>query len=382
MSIYSAASGVGKSTAMMLAQAVWGNPRTGMSVLNDTANSMMKKIGDLKNLPIYWDELRTKDQLEKIIDLVFSVTQGKGKSRLNKDITQADAPSFTTLFVIASNYGIADTVYSQTEATQAGGLRVFEIEALPMVSKISDYQARQLLRPLSTNYGVAGARYAAFLMANKPVVTKLLKTVGEDFQQRYQFEPKERFWAMTMTTLLCGAALANAAGLTKFDLDRLRDYLTVALGVQRNELKVQEYATMQATADVVGLLQEMVGALRNKHVIMTETIPYGVLGKPLPNPLVDTDPTRLGEVWMQIGDKDGRIRARCRHFNHWLRERRLNPKQIINGLRSHYHITQSKQTLGSGVIGFDALARIGRGECYDFTPINAPPAPNPGDESR
>ena len=71
MSLYSRTSGVGKTTAMMLGQAVWGHPRTGMSTLNDTTNSMMKKIADLKSLPVYWDELRTKDQLEKVIDIVF-----------------------------------------------------------------------------------------------------------------------------------------------------------------------------------------------------------------------------------------------------------------------------------------------------------------------
>ena len=117
---------------MMLAQAVWGDPRAGMSTLADTTNSMMKKIADLKSLPVYWDELRTKDQLEKVIDIVFQVTQGKGKARLNKDITQAEAPTFTTMFVVASNYGIADTVYSQTESTEAGGLRLFEIEAIAL----------------------------------------------------------------------------------------------------------------------------------------------------------------------------------------------------------------------------------------------------------
>ena len=45
---YSHLSGIGKTTAMMLAQAVWGHPRAGMSTLADTTNSMMKKIGDLK----------------------------------------------------------------------------------------------------------------------------------------------------------------------------------------------------------------------------------------------------------------------------------------------------------------------------------------------
>ena len=150
MSVYSHHSGIGKTTAMMLAQAVWGHPRTGMSTLADTTNSMMKKIGDLKSLPVYWDELRTKDQLEKVIDIVFQVTQGKGKARLNKDITQADAPSFTTMFVVASNYGIcrhglfADRVDGGRRPARCSRSR-----RMPLAVTMSNYDANQLIIPLS-----------------------------------------------------------------------------------------------------------------------------------------------------------------------------------------------------------------------------------------
>ena len=94
--------------------------------------------------------------------------RARRKSRLNKDITQAEAPSFTTMFVVASNYGISDTVYSQTDGTEAGGLRVFEIEAEAAEQlRCTDYDARQLLATYRANYGVAGATYAEFIARNK-----------------------------------------------------------------------------------------------------------------------------------------------------------------------------------------------------------------------
>jgi Domain of unknown function (DUF927) len=371
LSIYSNLSGIGKSTAMMLAQGVWGHPRSGMSTLADTYNSMMKKIADLRSLPIYWDELRTKGQLEKVIDIVFSISQGKAKARLNKDISQADAPIFTTMFVVASNCGIGDTVYSQTESTEAGGLRLFEIDPVPLKSTCSNYQANQFLIKLQTNYGAAGAVYAEWLARNRKIVVTALKTVTDDLDQRNHFQPKERFWMMTMATLLLGATLANHCGLTSFDIDALRNYLDQMLQRQRGQMKLQEYATIAATQDVLALLQEMISDQRGKGLILTETIPYGVIGRPAPNNLIDTDLSRLGDVWMQLGVKDRRIRARVRPFNKWLRERHLNPNQIITALKAHYIVTQSKQTIGSGVTGLDALARFGRSECYDFTPTGA-----------
>lgn len=377
LSVYSQLSGVGKSTAMMLAQAVWGDPRSGMSTLNDTANSMMKKISDLKSLPVYWDELRTKDQLEKVIDIVFQVTQGKGKARLNKDITQAEAPAFTTMFIVASNHGISDTVYSQTESTEAGGLRLFEIEPQALQTTLRSNVANKIILPLQDNFGAAGARYAEWLAQNRKSVMQMLDMAGDQLIKRHDLKPKERFWTMTMTTLLVGAGLANHIGLTSFDMPALGQYLDDMLATQRGEMQQQEYATMQATQDVVGLLQEMISDQRNKGLIVTETIPYAQMGRPVPLNLVDTDLSRLGDVWLQVGDQDGRVRARLRTFKDWLRKRGLNPNQIIRALGTKYKITQTKQTIGRGVAGLDATTRIGQQQCIDLTPLPSAHAPSP-----
>lgn len=383
MSVYSHLSGIGKTTAMMLAQSVWGNPRSGMSTLADTTNSMMKKISDLKSLPVYWDELRTKDQLEKVIDLVFQVTQGKSKSRLTKEIVQADAPTFTTMFIVASNQGIADTVYSQTESTEAGGLRLFEIEAQPLKTTLSSYEANQLLIPLQTNFGVAGATYASLIASQKPAIITALKAVSADLQQRHKLKTKERFWGMTMATLLVGATMANYSGLTNFDLPGLTAYLDAMLTSQRKEMQDQEYATLLASQDVAGLLQEMVSELRGKSVLATETIPYVQAGRPVPLRMVETgiDPTRLGDVWIQLGANDGRIRVRLRPFKDWLRKRGLNVGTIKKLLKDRYIVTQSRQSIGAGVAGFDA-ASIERSACLDLTPLpSASPAPSPGSDA-
>jgi hypothetical protein len=377
VSLYSHLSGIGKSTAMMLAQAVWGHPRAGMSTLDDTTNAMMKKIGDLKNLPVYWDELRTKDQLEKVIDIVFQVTQGKGKARMNRDTSLAEVATFTTMFVVASNHGVGDTVYHQTESTSAGGLRLFEIEAMPLTTTMPDYAARQLIIPLQHNYGVAGATYAKWLALNRNTVLAALDKVAKDLEAKHHFEAQERFWAMTMASLIVGAGLANYVGLTRFDIAGIKAYLDVALGELRSEMKLQNYATMSATQDVVSLMNEIMLDARNKGLIITERIPYGAIGRPVPMTLVDTDMSKVNDPWLWVGQKDGRVRARVRPFNDWLRKRRLNPRQFIEALKGHYHVMQSKQTIGTGVVGLDALSKFGRYECYDFTPLNvSSPSPD------
>ena len=381
MSVFSRDSGIGKSTAMMLGQGVWGDPRTGMSTLADTSNSMMKKIADLKSLPIYWDELRTRDQLQKVIDIVFQVTQGKGKARLTRDVTQQDAPSFTTMFVVASNYGIRDTVYAQTEATEAGGLRVFEIEARPFSRQFDNRQANKLVIQVETNYGAPGAKYAEWLARNKSLAQQVLDKVGADMHARHQFAAKERYWRMTMETILVGATLANHCGLTRFDIPALSAFLDDVLARQRSEMKSQDYSTLATAADVRGVLTEMITSLRSsRSLLVTDVIPTTTMGKPRPVTLVfPMSPDQLGDVWAQVGDKDGRMRVRRRPFNEWLRDHHYNPRQIIDGLKTFYMVLESKTTIGAGVTGFDATAKIGQTACYDFIPL--PPSPGSGEPS-
>lgn len=378
VSVYSPLSGIGKTTAMMLAQSVWGHPRTGMSALQDTNNSVMKKIADLKSLPVYWDELKTKDQLDAIIDIVFQVTQGKAKARLTRDITQAETPSFTTMFVVASNLGIADSVYSQTESTEAGGLRVFEIMAQQFSRPVANHKANQLVIQLQTNYGQAGAAYAEWLARNKKLVMQVLDAVSDDMDRRHKFSPKERYWRMTMETILVGATLANHCGLTHFDIANLSRFLDDALAGQRSEMKQQEHSTMSTSLDIKGLLQEMISDLRgNGHLIITEIIPAVGAGKPpkigLVYPPFLADLLRLGDVWAQLGQQDGRLRIRRRPFDAWFRDRRLNTKTIIDGLKQHYMVLNSKTTIGAGIDGLDATSRIGQTACYDLIPL--PPSP-------
>jgi hypothetical protein len=375
MSAFSHKSGVGKTTAMMLAQSVWGDPRTGMSSLNDTTNSVMKKINDLKSLPIYWDELRTTDQLEKVIDLVFAITQGKGKSRLNRDITQAKINAFTTIFCVASNYGISDTVYSQTDGTEAGGLRVFEIETDVELNHtgITGTDATLIQKKTETNYGAAEALYAAYIAKHRKGLIDALSSARKMLDAKHHFDAKERFWWMTMATLMVGARLANRCGLTTLDVKAVDLFLEESLQRQRDLLKDEGATTMAAPDSGNMLIQEMMAELRGKNLIVTYRINSGA-GRPITVELIDTDVSRLGDVWMQVGLKDQRIRVRVKPFNDWLRKHRLNPVSVRRMLSKDYHIVQSKAAIGKGVSFLDSLSHVagGRAPCYDLTPLNVP----------
>jgi hypothetical protein len=383
LSIYSAASGVGKSTAMRLAQAVWGHPISGMSSLDDTVNSVKKKISDLKSLPAYWDELLTADATEKVVDLVFSFTQGKAKSRLTQNSEQMEANAFITMFAIASNHGVGSRLYSDTSGTEAGGLRIFEVEANahPMTHSLQD--ANQLLGKLAQNFGAAGTIFAEKLIADRANVEKVLQVVASQLDADHTFNQKERYWRSTMVVVLAGACLANRYGLATFDIKGIQARLGDELNRQRARLVSKAHVTMSHHNSVLDLLNELQGELHGKHLVTTDIVPIGA-GRPRNIQVIDTDVSRLQGAWMQVGEQDGRIRIVSKKFDKWCLDNRQNPDNVLKLLRNHYDVQTGQFTIGAGVpmLNSGTKGLAGRNTCYDLTPlVSAAASPPAGGHS-
>lgn len=373
VSIYSSHSGYGKSTAMKLAQSVWGNPRTGMSMLDDTRNALTQKISSLKNLPVYWDELKTKDQVDEMVKLVFATTQGRGKARLSRDSTQMPIGMSTTMFAVASNLGILNHVIHNTQGSDAGGLRVFEVQAGPLVTNQPSSYGEQLLIPLNDNYGVIGSAYVDFIVRNKATVAQVIKTVNDDLQATCSFKGPERFWQATMATILAGAHLANAAGLATFNIGLVAQCLIDTFRKLRSSAASKLYSMTSVDAGE-DFLAELLNDLRGHSMITTKIVPIPAGGgRPAPTTTLDAaDPMRMKDVWLQYGEDDGRILMRVKMFNEWHFKRNRNADQSLEVLRKDYVIHARRGAIGVGISWLSPV----RTECYDLTP-KVPPAPPP-----
>ena len=123
----------------------------------------------------------------------------------------------TTMLVVASNYGLANTVYAQTESTEAGGLRLFEFRADRLSEPMSTRDADDIRKTIENNHGNAGMLYAEYLAKNRTAIKQVLKIVGDELQAKHKFQSKERFWYTTMTALVAGATLAKQCRLYDFE---------------------------------------------------------------------------------------------------------------------------------------------------------------------
>jgi hypothetical protein len=313
---------------------------------------------------------------------VFKNAQGKSKSRLDRNSEQKKTTMSRTMLVVASNLSIAERVYNNTETTEAGGLRVFEIESLPLSSSIAASKSETLILKLNDNYGCAGAVYADFIARNRPAIEQIIAQISDDLEKAWHFGIKERFWKNTMVTILAGANLANAAGLTTFNIQAIETCLIKSLEDLRINLSNQPHTLAGAQAGE-GVLGELIASLQGKSVIHTNIIPLSTMGRPASGTvkaMAFTDPGKLSDVWMQVGN-DGRILIARKSFRHWLKSRNYQSElHIIKLLSQDYIIVQSKATIGAGLEFMEVLkARV---YCWDMTRrVPLPPSHTPSSPS-
>tara|TARA_R110002167_G_scaffold117114_2_gene292798 strand:- start:5215 stop:7941 length:2727 start_codon:yes stop_codon:yes gene_type:complete len=222
LSVYSPESGTGKSTAILVGQAIWGDPVKGVNSLSDTPNSVIHKLGYINNLPAYWDEVRLGREPTQFLNMIFQLSQGKERSRLNVDITQRATGTWRTMFVVATNSSLRDHADVIDTHTTASKLRIFEVE----VPTISDEETLDIFPPdLHNNYGHIGVEYAKYLASNASYVEAVVKKAQAYLTKKLDVKQDERFWLATTSTLLAAAIISSKLGYTKVDPKAFGEWL-------------------------------------------------------------------------------------------------------------------------------------------------------------
>lgn len=355
MSAFSTQSGIGKSTALKAAQAVWGDPKRAVQSLSDTQNSVINKLGELRSLPIYWDELKTEKDSQSFINTVFQLTQGKEKSRLTTGIRQRAPGTWQTIMVSASNDSLMDTLRDTTRVTSAGLYRVFEFTVKPPqtgLGQIDPTVAQRMVSKMDDNFGRVGQEYAKFLGQNFVQVEQDLATMLSDLGKEVKMIADERFWISLIGTVLLGARYGNQMGFTKIDEVALKSFLLQVLAAQR--ANINKSVDAQTQFDIVSLVGRYLNEMRARHTVNTDNIYSGHGRVPVGTVKLIGDHSRVEAVYAHIGHKSGVILISTTHLREWLKNHGV-PRQII--------LTSLNRELGAQ----DVRARLGAGTIFAAT---------------
>lgn len=140
----------GKTTALSLAVSVAGSPNTGDKALlrqwNGTLNSVMASLENVHGIPIAYDELSTNTHSD-LTSLVYSLTEGVGRSRANIDGSLREVGSWSTVMLSSGELSI----YNRLSHNVGLRVRVFDFENLKWTD--SAEQSEEIKHITSRNYG-------------------------------------------------------------------------------------------------------------------------------------------------------------------------------------------------------------------------------------
>jgi hypothetical protein len=353
LSIVSPESGVGKSSALKCAQAVWGSPTHGMNSVDDTRLSVARKLGFLNNLPAYWDELRGRKTMEDFMTLAFQVSQGKEKTRLDSTATMREVNTWETMLIAASNESIFDYMGAYSAGSDAGVARTYEITVEPFDSARSRAEIAMMFEALTQNYGHAGQKYARHIAMNHIAVCNLVQDVFMKVSKAADMRASERFWFAIIASLIAGAKLANDCGLTNIDTKSMGSYLMKNV----TSLRARSLSSMNSSNP-----QELVSAYMQQHqdkALIVEEIKVGRGGSY--EPVVIAAPAAKRIVY-QVGRKQDLVRVSKTDFVRWLKESR---DITFNGVAKHLK-TELKMVELKTFLGLGTNFQLSRQTCLDF----------------
>lgn len=233
ISAYSADSGAGKTTVLRTIRAAFGEPRSGLS-LNDTANFIVAKIGAERGLPAIYDEIRGHDRAEAITQVLFAMTEGKTKGRMDTSANMREQQLINTMMLCGSNVPISDYVNQSIRNSNAGYARFLEIELRPKPN--ANPQLDALVSQLDSNYGHFGPTYIQTIIANLDKLTKFEVEIANRLQSKRRWTAEERFWLQGTTKIIVAGLALNMTGEVTVDMNKLIAYCLKVIDGQREEM--------------------------------------------------------------------------------------------------------------------------------------------------
>lgn len=334
VSAYSSESGIGKTSALKVAQAVWADPVRALQALDDTNASVINKAGELKSLPLFWDELKTEDDVTKFVKLAFQITGGKEKSRMTAHVTQRAVGTWETMVTVASNDTLVDQIINVTKQTAAGVYRLFEFVVTPgVIGQISHSEASRIVHGTYDNYGHAGLIYSKFLGENHASIKAQVAKTMDTFEAKCNGKADERFWFACAGTLFLGAYYANHLGLTQIDLAALKGFLVKNIDHMRF-IRSQHGSDVKDAKNVEDVLTQFMSAHMARHTLWTDKMAIGA-GRP-PKAKIIRDSTRLDGVYIHIATETGVMRMSSTRLSEWLRDRGYSRMLFIQELKDKF----------------------------------------------
>lgn len=347
-------SGVGKSTALTLAQAIWGSPNA-KNGLSDTEAHIFSKASTLKNIGIMFDEVKTISQQRNFLNLIFQITGGSEKGRADRAGNMKQKKEFNTLLAYATNASMIASVEEQSRGSYATVFRMFEFQSLEnTVLKYSPSEISRMVIKLNSNYGSVGLQYAKFLGENYDYVVKCVKYMQTRLEQKFKASQEERYWIAAIANTLAAAHLAKKIGVAKFHLSSMEDFLSTEFYRMRAK-RLSSPTDYGNVNTVIGELGTFMKEHRSRNTVITD-IMLMTTGRPPKGAVrvLNEEPgIKKDNVIIQISLKPLAIRISDAGLGRWCTARGVPKSNLVEALINKLGATKGNARIASGTVYAD-----------------------------
>jgi hypothetical protein len=264
-------SGAAKTGALYSALSVWGNPKD-LSVLEATENGMTGRYLGLHNIPFGLDEVG--NILPKTLSqLIHKISQGKSKIRMQASVNaeRDHEMSASLVAIFTSNQSLYDKLTTLKKDPNGEVARLIEMMVRkPDIFKDDAHLGREIFDQFRFNYGWAGPMFIkAVYKTGEQGVSKLLDQWCLRFKKDFGEDTAYRFYENVVAVAMASGEISNAAGITKFDLDRVyKRIVGEMIAIRDNVVKVNSVNYESILSDYINRNQSGILAFKDNKITM------------------------------------------------------------------------------------------------------------------
>ena len=332
LSIYSAASGLGKTQLLRAAASVWGNPYEQFISRSASSVARTRKMAILKNLPVFMDEMTDVND-DDLYGLAYTLAGGKEKDKLKSSgAAYVKTGNWSTVSFISANKSMKAAISKKGGDSEATVVRLVEYECdfqsyehMPQVNEYINSCSAIIKR----NYGIAGPEFVYQLLKRSDRLRTLTKQI-EHWIMKNKFPNKERFTSNAIALALWAGRWATEFGILDYDMDALEKWI----------LEVLVPKTRAATAEFTPDFKHMLTTYlmeRQKNTMIVASAKRGAKQpdpgqKGAPDSYVISLPPESQNIMVRITKDSGEILFVASDFHAWCRKNNSAPHSFIDNL--------------------------------------------------
>lgn len=338
--------GTSKSCAQQIAASVWGHPKQTRESLTSTSKSVLNRMGRVKNLAAYWDDIQGERGQDHLFSTMFVASGGVEGGRLNTDTSQKQRLEWHTLVAACSNQSFIEYLIKTQRSTTAGMRRVLEFKFDKRPDEpgmIAPVEASRAFAELESNYGVVGQEYIERITRQYAVTEKIVVDTIQEFSKRVGATADETFWSTICGVLIAGTMLARPIGF-KLNYKRMTDFLADVFEKNRRARR-GEGTEGSSEAHTEHALQSYLNAYSTIQALYTK---HPFQGRHIAVEVIHDPSASQRPVMFQVVVAARKIIVPKNSLREHLTGKEIAVRQVFDGIKSYYHGEELKMTLGAG----------------------------------